>query len=494
MKYCVFVIIVCVSIVQIDSLLTPNGESDLNNSIILRTQESYPKFSLLSLGFTDDININSKIFIGYFVTLPAEIKKIILCYLSVSELFEFIQNEEFAAYHELAAEAYGQIYGEWTVMVKDHRYITGKGFTVSNGEVHFGNTTKFITFLLSFNRHIKSLKIEFSSFAELHDVIAAISICAKTLTKFDIRYTHDNDFDFIKNISFPNVEELVLWANNFRDYVLDLNETFPNVRRLATTINRFTDRTWIERNFSNLTHLQIDMGRDYFNEEEIVRILEKNSKITNLGIVKATPSILRIINEHFPNIVNLGVVLLDESFAENRKTISMEHVERFFFDDPIDMELQHFISFEKLKEIQWHSRAEPERLLIDFVKKHQHQIEALGIVNTVILDEHLAQMGSLKMLRRASFRFDKDENETITENGVFEFFISNQNLSEIHLFDAKQELRRNLDMNFKSSGIKGWMQTFDPDSTEAGHVHIIKKPWQPTNWSDDMKFLRENFL
>lgn len=237
-----------------------------------------------NLGFTKDPNIENKVFVDNFVSLPAELKVIILGYLSPKELLEFIQIEEFKEYRDLATAAFGIAYKSHSI---GYRLIKKDDIVVENGDISISNLTTFTTFLKLFNKHVKSLKVDNSAFRddELQTVLDAVDEhCANTLTKLEIRQMFGNELAQIKEMTFPNVEEFFIFSNYFRNQSLDLEDAFPNVRRLTVTNTRFTDRNWIDKSFSNLNALHVDLNRD-FKETEVVKLLEKNPGITTLGLV-----------------------------------------------------------------------------------------------------------------------------------------------------------------------------------------------------------------
>lgn len=487
MEFFAFLVILCLFDGGFSSI--ESGETD-PRADQLRGEES-SKFSnvtspienpqnYLNLGFTKNPHLKTKLLVNNFEVLPAEVKKIILGHLSPKELLDFVQIDEFKEYRKLATEAFGSSYKLHKI---GYRLIRKDDFIIENDIISIFNFTTFITFLQTFNKYIKSLRLNNSSFRgnELQITMDFVAKnCAKTLTKIEIRHIFGTELNQIKAISFPNVLELIIFSNYFRNQTLDLNRTFPNLRRLTVTGTKFTDRTWIERSFSNLTHLHVDIEHGYLREAEVVRILEKNSGVTSLGLVYATPSMLKIIDENFPKIVNLGIVALALSYATFRETVHMKNVERFYFEGIVLYETL-FIDFDNLKELHWHSRCKPESVLIDLVKRHKNQIESLEIENTVISNEHLAMMSGMTKLQKVAFRFDPEMNATMTASGLFSFIEANEELSEIHLFDADKHLRQELYRTFNSSKIFGSLQIFDPTSDERGNVLIVVNSRKYTN-------------
>lgn len=445
--------------------------------------------------------IKDKMRMENFDCLPFELKKMILENLSPKELFELMQlsksseDIQFQQYQDIVAEAFGSSYGNHYTIT--YQIGTRHNFIIQNDVIHLNNFKTFITFLKHFNSRIKILRIDNSSFrgAELRQTLEIIAEnIASTLTKIEVQHIFRNELNLIAELSFPNVEELIMFSCNFRNETFDLSHSFPNLRRLSVTRTKFTDRSWIERNFTNLTHFQVEMKRGYFTEAEILRILKKNPNISSLGLIDFSTSILQVIDDFFPNIVNFGIVSLSSSFAMDNGMHHMKHVERFSFDGIIFRKNPNFIRFDKLKELQWHSKSPAELILIDFIHNHRHQIEVLDIENTCIVNEHLIMMANLTKLKRASIQFNTKMNEILTANGIWNFIKTNEQLKELRLTETNQKLRQNLYNSFTDTEITGWLEVFDPMSVQNGNVCFRSKSNVSIKYKNELKFLRERFL
>lgn len=369
-----------------------------------------------SFGFTTDVTVKDKVFIDYFIALPAELKKMILKNFSPKELFEFIKSDQFTEYNHLAIEAYGVTYRDLIIHIKGF-LSNDPNFIITNDEILFTHIDTFISFVDIFKNYIKNLKIDFRTFQadELYTFLQAITKnLSKTLTRLEIRNIYGRELDVIKKMSFPNVEELSFFSCYFQNYTFSLKNVFSKVHRLSIALTEFKQRDWIEINFPGLTHLQIDMDQQQFTEREILRILENNRRINSLSVIECTPSLLQMINVRFPNIVNLGIIGLSKEFKENYEIIHMNHVKRFLYTEVSGFKVSSFITFEHLKELLWYSMSKADLILIDFIGKHKQQIETLEIEETVILDEHLLRMNGMTKLEKASFRFNLKKNQMMT--------------------------------------------------------------------------------
>lgn len=433
-------------------------------------------------------------FMVNFIMMPAELKRIILSFLSEKELFDFLHINELQHYHKLAAEAYGMSHGNKPLYAHNNWLSENVGFTMKNQGVSLTNITIFKSYLKTFNKYIKNLKIDSASFQDsLPDIFATVAkYCANTLTRLEIRSDfYDGIETHVTNMSFPNVVELSLFSCDLYSRNLNLNQTFPNVRRLAVTFIKFSDRMWIDKSFNKLTHLQIHFDpreAEKFTENEILRILRKNPDISSLSIVNTSPQLLEIIGEEFSNIINLGMISLS-SLWSNGAMICMPNVERFVFEGAIRYDDPGFVIFDNLKEIQWHSPTEPERLLLKFIRTHRSTIETIQIAETIILDAHLAEMHNILKLRRICLW-----NATITVDALFQFIEANERLSEIELFDVSLQLRHDIHAAFNASGLNEWLELVNPQRSEFGDIHLVKRGTCVESGDNTLEFLWDNFF
>lgn len=457
----------------------------------------------LALGFTHDVDTKVKVLVNNFVVLPAEIKKIILGHLSVGELCEFIQNAEFKEYHHLATEAYGLTYGNTPVFTRGSKLMSN---SLKDSTIHFNDHREFLSFLSTFHKYVKNLKIDFSGFTDddLFELIEFIEkFNAKTVTRFEFRRINGEQFNLMEIIAFRNLKELSFFACSFENQILDLKYSFPNVRQLSLKITTFTDRTWIENSFKHLTKLLVSIHRDRFWEEDLISTLNNNLEVDTLGIIDCTPNLLREINDRFSNVKNLGLMGVSNEFLTTLE-IHMQFVQKFLFVGMIQSELP--IHFEHLEELEWHSRAQPEIALLDIVQGHRKTIEVLNIRKTLLQDHHLTQMQNITQLRKLSVHFEEGTKTMMTANGISQFITSNEHLEEIQIFGATQILREDLcerleqlrhSKNFNRSG---WIQISNSKTNNGGLVHIIIKSMrndksmnQREMNNDSMDFLRNNF-
>lgn len=72
----------------------------------------------------NNVNIKNKSFIQHFISMPYEIKAMILRYLTENELYAFMHIDEVAEFHQMAIEAYGVSYGNTPVFMKDRQLFT----------------------------------------------------------------------------------------------------------------------------------------------------------------------------------------------------------------------------------------------------------------------------------------------------------------------------------------------------------------------------------
>lgn len=432
-------------------------------------------------------DVKGKVFLEYLALLPIELKVMVLEKLSAKELYDFTQVNELSIYHELAIEAYGKSYGNIQVHFKD-----GNGtdfiYRKNPSGISFSNVTTFLNHLITFNRYIKNVHINFALMTpdEIHSVLSEIGrSTASTMTRLEIHFdTHKtNAIEMIKRMSFPNVEELSFHLCSFKNPVTNLSTVFPKLRRLASTLSKSANRDWIEYNFSNLTHLQIQEDeRRYATQTEVLNILRNNPNIHSLSVVSPTPGLMHRINEEFPKIVNLGFISLKDVWFNN-PSIHMKNIERIVFEGEIRNENTGFLTFDNLKEIQWYSPNKAEQFLLKLIANHKHTIEILQIAQTEINDHDLSRIENMEQLKKVGFW-----KANVTSYGVHKFIESNKELTEIRIFDAQQQLQFDVDQAIKGGGFPGWSQ-----SNNGKDIILIKNTSKGETWGNTLFFLWDNF-
>lgn len=424
MKWFAFLVLSCISVCYISS--------------VTGRYFGVPRKPYLEIIGLKNATIKDKVFVDRYTSFPEEFKEEVLNLFSANELFDFMHTNDLSYYHHLAYKKYEESFSNTPVHFKD---LHNADFQYDNGVISFANILTFKKYLQTFNKQIKNLKIEFGLLktAELYEVLFTVAEhCAETLTHLEIRTSSSKGMNIVMNMSFPMVEELSFFMCNFKEQNINLKQTFPNVRRLAATFTRSVDRMWIDKNFSNLTHLKAHLEEVHaFTEFEILRFLRNNPEIHSLSIVSATPDLLRIINSDFPNIVNLGMINLAPKWY-NSDMVHMENVERFVFEGAIQKN-PSFVTFNKLKEIQWHSPTEVELYLMDLIEMNSKTLEKMLIGGSKISGEHLTKMINLPELERISI-----QTTTATADQIYDLMMANKKLSEIRLYNSTHSLRQNL--------------------------------------------------
>lgn len=218
-------------------------------------------------------------------------------------------------------------------------------------------------------------------------------------------------------------------------------------------------------------------------------ILEKNPKITNLGIFDGATTQLKQINEMYPNVVNLAFVNAVYAFADLERSIEMDHVERFLFSDEQTYKFEKFIQFKRLKELQWYSTNPP----FNVIKNHSNQIEILGIEYPIVTDVDLMQMSDLKKLERVSFGLDPVAKIRMTGNGLATFVNNVKQLAGLRLKRAKKDFVKEVYAAFEASGLADWIETPLDHLDEVSHVYF-KNPTKNVEWDDQLQFLQNNLF
>lgn len=455
----------------------------------------YRGISTSKFNYKDNVNIENKSFVQHFISMPYEIKRMILGYLTENELYAFMHIDEVAEYHQMAAEAYGVSYGNSPIFMKDLSLDDSINFLYNNRALSFNNVTIFVDFLKTFHKYIKNIKLDLSSLdsaGEKRSIFAAIGQhCGDTLKRLEIRNDKEkiNGIGILAGMSFPNVEELSFYFCNWKLQNLNLKKAFPNVRRLSTTFGIFVDRMWVDNSFSDLTHLQIHTGRREFTDDEVLRILSKNPTIHSLSLAQATPNLMRTINEQFPNIINLGFISMQPIWKTNYADVHMNNVKRLVYEGAIPAENLHFLHFDNLKEIQWHSSSNADALLIKFIQKHKHSLEIIQIVESIITDKHLEQLKDMPVLEKLGIW-----NATFNANSLINFIESNKQLSEVRLFNVPEGLKTDLYNAFNANDVPASLKEFVPKSNEEGDLYLAKSDGNPTKWGNTLEFLWDNFF
>lgn len=156
----------------------------------------------------------------------------ILGYLSVEELYEFIQSPDYKEYQDSATEAYGLTYGNIVIFARGYK-VNGD-FTNLGYMINFHDFTTFTKFPAAFNKYVKNIRIDFSRFNRLsNEIDHYLSVIqfysSKTLNRIEIRRATQLDLRYLQTISFPNVGELSFFRSKFKDQILDLKRAFPQM-------------------------------------------------------------------------------------------------------------------------------------------------------------------------------------------------------------------------------------------------------------------------
>lgn len=442
-----------------------------------------------SLGFTSNADVTDKIFVDYFIALPAELKLIILGYLSPKDLFDFIHIENLKEYHHLAIEAYGTVYGDTVLSIRNAK--KKRNFHLENNIIHFYDLSKFQTALRVFKKKIRNLRIDLAAFLdyELNETVAIISEFSNALTRLELRNIYEDDLDVIQTVSFPKIKELAFFNCEFDSHkMVQLKGIFPNVRRFSSISNQAEDPKWVERNFSNLTHLILEVSRKFHRESDVLQILNRNPELISLSVHWPTPNLLRTINEQFSNIVNLAFIAYANDFMGIAE-INMKHIETFSFDGLIDFPMA--ITFENLKELRWSATSDPEDDLLNFIQKHKNTLERIEIRDADFLDEHLEKINNMTQLERFAISFLPDAEDSITAEGLFDFIRNNRKLSEVQLKEVQQYQRVEVFLLFNVSGLAGNMEVFDPWSPDQGDIYF-RRGVKETKRNDPMQFFKSH--
>lgn len=113
-----------------------------------------------------------------------------------------------------------------------------------------------------------------------------------------LNFLKDDDIEIIRNLNFPNLEDLYLSNNNFTDYaIFEAIEHFKNLKIFNISSNAFKfrekDEYKVEYNFETLEKFYLSNG--VLSEENIIKVLEK-FKFKNLITLDLSSNNLRTLN------------------------------------------------------------------------------------------------------------------------------------------------------------------------------------------------------
>lgn len=416
------------------------------------------------------VHIRDKESIKSFNFLSDETKKDVLKHLTPYELFEFIQCKEYEEYHSLAAEVYGKKHGHLAVAT----------------DISFDDVTTLTTFLRSFNKHIRNFKLVFGALESDALAVAMDALfdnCATNLTRLEMRYSRGTEFNVFSGKSFPSVEELSFISCTIQNQTLDLQQVFPNVRRFSALSTEYT--SWFDKILESphLTQLQVYVTPAYFSEDAVLKILNNNRNIRQLGLYNASPNLVRNISLCHANIDSLSLIYPSTDFNRSEE-IFMQNVTEFSYEGTIDTRIS--ISFANLKELQWRCKMKPDQLL-EFIEKHENTIETLDLIETKINDHHLAKIQQLKQLKRISLRYRIKADDSFTTNGLIDLIKASENLLAIRLAGIQPDIRSEIIECFESRLMNDWVESLDVES-DADHFYLVKQP----KWQNSIEFFNTN--
>lgn len=421
----------------------------------------------------NNVSITNDLFKIFFILSPIEEKRQILNQFTLEEFVDFTQVAEYQEYMSLAAEIFGNLYENLLVICRDY-WDNDKDtdYVIEKNEITFHNITTLSTFFKSFNQHITNFLFKFSSDVKNEAMFDSLRAnCAATLKRFEMQLNRERDFNLFSGLTFPNVNEIIFKYCRIGNQTVDLQQVFPNVRRLTIRSTEYT--SWFDKllSSSQLTHISVDIGPKWnFPEEVTIKILENNREIKNLGIYNATPSLLRHINSHHPQIESLTLGHVSTEF-EGVNDICMQSVTKFSFDGIVHFHVP--ITFSKLHELQWYSKPMPDDGLLDFIGKHKDTIESLVIDGTRLNETHFEKMQQLKELKKISLNYEGKTEVSEKINGLIKLVQANPKLVVLRFRGAEKNER--LLKDFKASGLEGWVESFEQHSRDEGDICLVKQ-------------------
>lgn len=126
------------------------------------------------------------------------------------------------------------------------------------------------------------------------------------------------------------------------------------------------------------------------------------------------------------------------------------------------------------------------------IVKNKNTLESIEIEETHLKREHLGIMQKLKELKRISFKYAEDADESSTTNTLINLVKVSPKLTVIRLTGARQSDRRVFQTNFKFAGLKRWVETFVSRTDKEGDIYITKELYRGQKWESSFEFFTSN--
>ena len=215
-----------------------------------------------------------------------------------------------------------------------------------------------------------------------------------------LNFLEDDNIEIIRNLNFPNLEDLYLSNNNFTDYaIFEAIEHFKNLKKFNISSNAFKfrekDELKVEYNFETLKEFYLSNG--VLSEENIIKVLEK-FKFKNLITLDLSSNNLRTLNFYklFEGLP------LENLFLNNNEIEDSELIEKLLSTKSLK---NIGIQFNLIKDHIYIKRAIEKNKKLDILGNNINLTGLLSMINVIDSELTYAFKKSCKELKK---RYEDD--------------------------------------------------------------------------------------
>lgn len=304
-------------------------------------------------------------------------------------------------YHMYAADIFNKKYPEKVVSISK----SGENsYTLKvDNEISENVDVRSVHFLFKYlGEYVSELIIGFSSDTRddyLQKCLEFASRYCTNLRKIDIRSGQDALIK-VQN-PFYSVTEVRFFMSVFQRHMFNFKGTFPNVQKLQLDWVKIKGDDFFYQQSPKLDKLSVRFGF-WLEDENVMKIIEKNPQIQSLSIEKGNATLVKLANEHLPNLETLvlpsvTVDYTDEIHFKNVNTFDIEYVSGGLLN----------VTFEQLNELTCNIEHFPN--WIETIENHPN-LRMLKLKNKGgVQNEHIVLMTKkAKHLVEANFNCHRD--------------------------------------------------------------------------------------
>lgn len=314
--------------------------------------------------------------------------------LNITELLKLSLSNESC---RLQANAqYKSKYGNLTVLVSDGMR-ENRDIIIDNNRICVGPDI-LEDFLKAFGPSIESFSIwYFFISGPKHKEIGnwINTYLSETLLELEVKHYTTGGFDDMKK-SFKKVERMTFdgfWGD-LSENTLSFNELFPEMRVLNLSTGYFSGGHLFGNHYPNLVELNTHVE----SSEDLMKLLEKNSQLKKLRLVKTTMKLLHTVNDKLPNLLFLGFNMPQDLYSYKGPNITFEHIRAAAVRDFSYNMRSSKIAFKKLYQLELAIAGKLDDKWIDFIGANK-ELKLLfisdGDLNNATLDKLSSKLNSL---------------------------------------------------------------------------------------------------